>query len=149
MNGPVCYVETSPEIVCVYRAYLSNDCTQNFSYRYAVEGHEKIALSWTVQFKFMPLRIHVTAAWLAVVLYSPVHSNKVSGARCWLGCERLGNCLTHTYTYTLKPLFNESLGDWFFLTLNQGFPFWRLCKITSKTLFLLIYLLYYMISLYW
>jgi hypothetical protein len=36
------------------------DCTQNFSYRYAVQGCETIAQSWNVQFKFAPPRTRVT-----------------------------------------------------------------------------------------
>jgi hypothetical protein len=42
---------------------------------------KKIAQSWKVQFKFAPSQTRVTAARLAVALYSPVHSNEVRGAR--------------------------------------------------------------------
>jgi hypothetical protein len=36
---------------------------------------------------------------------------------------------------TVKPLFNESLGDWFFLHFIKVFSKWGLCKITSETIF--------------
>jgi hypothetical protein len=78
----------------------SNDCSQNYSWRYAVQGCENIAHSWNEQFKFAPPRTRVTAARLAVELFSPVHSNGVRGARRWYGCERLGNYLAYTHTHT-------------------------------------------------
>jgi hypothetical protein len=62
-------------------------------------------------------------------------------------CCQLSHCKNKN---TVKPLFNESLGDWFSYTksrfsLNGGYA-----KLHKKThFFLLIYLLYYMISLYW
>jgi hypothetical protein len=49
----------------------------------------------------------VTAARLAVELFSPVHSNGVSGARHWYCCERLGNCLTYTHTHTHTQTYIE------------------------------------------
>jgi hypothetical protein len=53
---------------------------------------------------------------------------------------------------TVKPLFNESLGDWFFLHKIEVFTKWGLCKVTSKTLFFFTHILtvqFYMISLNW
>jgi hypothetical protein len=45
----------------------SNDCTQNFSCRYAVQGCEKIAQIWNVEFKFAPPRTRMSAVCLLTV----------------------------------------------------------------------------------
>jgi hypothetical protein len=63
-----------------------------------------ISISWEVQFKFAPPRARVMAACLALVLYSLVNSNGMSGARHWYCCERLRNSLSltreRTYAHT-------------------------------------------------
>jgi hypothetical protein len=46
-------------------------------YKYA----KKIVRSWDVQFKFALPRMRVTAARLAVALYSLINSNEMSGAK--------------------------------------------------------------------
>jgi hypothetical protein len=77
-KGMVRFVRSKPHLkFCV----SSNDCTQNFSCRYVVQGCEKIARSWDIQFKFAPPCMCVTEVHLAVALYFLVHSNGVSGAR--------------------------------------------------------------------
>jgi hypothetical protein len=79
-NGPVCQVETMPEILRVYRAYLLMTTHKILVADTQCKG-AKFAQSWNEQFRFAPLLTRVTAARLAVELFSPVHSNGVSGAR--------------------------------------------------------------------
>jgi hypothetical protein len=74
-NGPVCHVETSPEILLIYRAHLVMIVHKILAAN--MQGCEKIAQSWIQQFKFAPLRTCATAARLVVALYSPVHSNRL------------------------------------------------------------------------
>jgi hypothetical protein len=72
-NGPVSQVETSPEILS-YRAYLVMTAHKMLAADTRYKGAKKITLCWDVQLKFAPTRTRVTAASLAVALYSPVNS---------------------------------------------------------------------------
>jgi hypothetical protein len=73
----------------------SNDCTQNFSCWYTVQGCEKIAQSWNLQFRFTTVHVH-DGSGLAVALCSPVHLNRVRGPGADKAVKGLTN-VTHTY----------------------------------------------------
>jgi hypothetical protein len=80
----------------------SNDNPQNFSCRYAVQGCEKVAQIWNVQFKFPLPRTRVTAPRLAVGLYSPVHSNGLCGPSADKAVKdliQIASAHTHTHTH--------------------------------------------------
>jgi hypothetical protein len=77
-KGMIRFVRSKPrtEILSVYRVYLVITVHKILVADMRYKGAKKIAWSLDVQFKFAPLRTCVTAARLAVVLYSPVNSKE-------------------------------------------------------------------------
>jgi hypothetical protein len=97
----VCQVETSPEILLVYRAHL----VMIGHYILAADTRcmvRKNAQSWNVQFKFAPPCMRVTATQLAVALYSPVHSNRVRGPDADKAVKDRNVARTHIYIYIIQ-----------------------------------------------
>jgi hypothetical protein len=99
------------------RSTSSNGGAQNFSYRYAVQGCEKTVQICNVQLKFAPPRTRMTAARLAVALYSPVNSNGVHGPDADTAVKDLRNVArartharTHTHIYILSTYVNRGWG---------------------------------------
>jgi uncharacterized membrane protein len=68
-NGPVDQVETSPEILLVYRAHLVMIAHKILAASTRRKSVKKIAQSCNVQFKFAQPRTRMTAVCLAVALY--------------------------------------------------------------------------------
>jgi hypothetical protein len=66
-------------------------------------GVKKIPQIWIQQFKFAPQRMHVTAARLAVALYSPVHSNGVRRPNVDKAVKDL-RTVTHTTGSTIRQI---------------------------------------------
>jgi hypothetical protein len=78
----------------------SIDFTHNFSCRYAVQGCEKIALSWDIQFKFAPPRKRATAALIRLW-----KTWELSHTHNWISTYiGTGAGQTHTLSYSFGPL---------------------------------------------
>jgi hypothetical protein len=94
-NGPVCQVETSPEIFLAYRAHLVTIVRKILVADMRCKDVKKLPKFGTYS---SDLRTSVTAARIAVALYSPVHSDGVRRPDADKAVKDLRN-VTHTHTY--------------------------------------------------